>query len=26
VIGCMVELFVSHYLDATYTSAHPLLG
>ena len=26
VIGCMVELLVSHYLVATYTPSHPLLG
>jgi hypothetical protein len=26
VICCMVELLVSHYLVATYTPAHPLLG
>jgi hypothetical protein len=26
VIGCMVELLVSHYLVATITPAHPLIG
>jgi hypothetical protein len=25
-IGCMVELLVSHYLVATFTLAHPLIG
>ena len=25
-IGCMVELLESHYLDTTFTPAHPLLG